>query len=141
MFCPFTPLKTSKIKILKNEKICWRYHHFTHVYQKSQSYDVQFLRYTVRQTEFFVILDRFLPFYLTNNVKNQNFEKMKSTPGDIITLYMCTINDNHRMYGSWDMKHDGQNILLFWTIFCPFTHLLTRKIKILKKWKKHLEIS
>ena len=29
--------KTPKIKILKNEKICWRYHHFTHVYQKSQS--------------------------------------------------------------------------------------------------------
>ena len=141
MFCPFTPLKTSKFKILKNEKIWWRYHHFTHVYQKSQSYDVQFLRYTVRQTEFFVILDRFLPFYLPNNVKNQNFEKMKSTAGDIIILHMCTINDNHRMYGSWDMKHDGQNLLLFWTIFCPFTHLTTRKIKILKKWKKLLEIS
>ena len=31
-FLPFYPLKTPKIKILKNEKICWRYHHFTHVY-------------------------------------------------------------------------------------------------------------
>ena len=29
----FYPLKTPKIKILKNEKICWRYH-FTHVHQK-----------------------------------------------------------------------------------------------------------
>ena len=82
-FLPFYPLKTPKIKILKNEKICWRYHHFTHVYQKSQSYDVWFLRYGVQQTEFFVILDCFLPFY-------------------------------------------------------PLT---TQKIKILKKWKKHLEIS
>ena len=49
-----TPLKTLKLKILKNERICWKYH-FTHAYQNSQSYDVQFLRYRVRRTEFFVI--------------------------------------------------------------------------------------
>ena len=30
-FLPFYPTKTPKIKILKNEKICWRYHHFTEV--------------------------------------------------------------------------------------------------------------
>ena len=35
-----------------------------------------------------------------NNPKNQNFEKMKKTPGDIIILHMCTVNDNHMMYGS-----------------------------------------
>ena len=45
------------------------------------------------------------------------------------------------MYGSWDMECNGQNFLSFWTIFCPFTPLTTQKIKILKKWKKHLEIS
>ena len=27
--------------------------------------------------EFFLILGHFLPFYLTNNLKNENFEKMK----------------------------------------------------------------
>ena len=32
IFCPFTPLTTQKIWILKNEKIAWRYHHFTQVY-------------------------------------------------------------------------------------------------------------
>ena len=31
--------------------------------------------------------------------------------------------------------------LSFWTIFCSFTPLITRKIKILRKWKKCLEIS
>ena len=31
--------------------------------------------------------------------------------------------------------------LSFWTNFCPFTPLTTRKIKIFKKWKKHLKIS
>ena len=80
----------------------------------------------------FVILGRFLPFYPTNNPKNQNLEKMKKTPGDII-LQMCTINDNHMMYGSWDMEHARQKFLSFWTIFCPFTLLTTWKIKILKK--------
>ena len=40
------------------------------------------------------------------------------------------------MYGCWDMKHDGQNFLSFWTIFCPFTPETTQQIKTLKKWKK-----
>ena len=59
--------KTPKIRILKKRKNCSRYHHFTQVYQKPQSYGVQFLRYKVRQTEFFVILGHFLPFYSPNN--------------------------------------------------------------------------
>ena len=29
----------------KMKKKCWGYHHFTHLYQKPQSYEVQFLRY------------------------------------------------------------------------------------------------
>ena len=170
IFCPFNPLTTRKIKILKLRKNTRRYYHFTHLHHKWQSYDVWFLRYGVQQTEFFVILDRFLsspaphpygprrskfwkyekstwrcyhftnvylkwqsydvsllrhgvqqtecfvildcfmPFKPPNNWKNQNFEK---TPGDIIILYMCTINDNHMMYGSWDMECDRQNFLSF----------------------------
>ena len=107
---------------------------------KWQLYDVWFLRYWARQTAFFVILDHFLRFYLLNNPKNQNFEKMKKAPGDTIILHMCTINDNHMMYGSWDMERDGQIFFQFWTVFCPFTPLTTRKIKILKNWKTSLEI-
>ena len=42
----------------------------------------------------------FLPFYHSNNPQNQNFEKMKKIPGDIIILLLCTTNDNHMMYGS-----------------------------------------
>ena len=88
-----------------------------------------------------VILDHFLPFYPPppNNQKNQNLKKMKRSPGDIIILHKCTINDNHVMYGFWDMECDGQNFLAFWIIFCPFTLLTTQKIS--KKWKKRLEIS
>ena len=36
--------------------------------------------------QFFVIMDRFLPFYPTMDPENQNFEKMKKTPEDIIIL-------------------------------------------------------
>ena len=42
-------------------------------------------RHRVRQTEFFVILDFFLPPPHTNDPENQNFEKKrKKKPGDIM---------------------------------------------------------
>ena len=63
-------------------------------------------------------------------------KKMKKPPGDIIILHICTINDNHMMYGSWDIKHDRLNFLSVWTIFCPFTPLRAKKIKIFKKIEK-----
>ena len=54
----------------------------------------------MQQTNFFVILVHFLPFHPHDNLENQNFEKLKKTPRDIIILHMYTINDNHMMYGS-----------------------------------------
>ena len=56
----------------------------------------------------------------------------------IIILDMCIINENLMMYGSWDMEHNRQNFFSFWTVFCPLT---IQKIKILKKWKKHMKIT
>ena len=78
-FLPIIPLKTQKIKILKNEKICWRYHHFTHVHQKSQSYDVRFLRYWVGQTNFshFRLYFALLPFYLSSPLMIPNINILK----------------------------------------------------------------
>ena len=94
----------------------------------------------MQQTEFFVSLGHFLPFYFPNNLENQNFE-VKRVSGDVIILHKWTIDDNHMMYGSWDMKCNKQNVLSSWAIFCLFISITTRKIKILKKWKKHLEMS
>ena len=76
----------------------------------------------------------FFPFDPPNNPMNQNFAKMKTMPGDII-LHMCTINDNHKIYGSWDMERDREFVILddFFALLPPLT---TRKIKFLKKWKK-----
>ena len=169
------------------KKNYWRYHHFTCVYQKSQSYDVRFLRYRVRHNflRFWSIFFSFIPlmipkmktlkqwkkmpgdiillhirtinedhviyghircnrqnflsfwaiffhFHPPNDPENQTFEKLKKT--DIIILHMCTINDNHTMYSSWNEECDGWNFLSRWTVFCPFTPLplKTQKIKILK---------
>ena len=94
------------------------------MYHKWWSYDVWFLRYRARQTE--------------------KFWKNEKTPGGIIILNISTINENHMMYDSWDVEQDRQNSFSFWANFCPFTPvppLTTQRIKILKKWKKHLEIS
>ena len=52
------------------------------------------------QTEFFVILGYFFALLPPNYPENQNFEKMKKIPGDIIILHMSTLNQNHMMYDS-----------------------------------------
>ena len=49
---------------------------------------------------FFVISDRFFPFYHHSNPKNQNFEKLKKAPGDIIILHKSTKNHDHSLYDS-----------------------------------------
>ena len=67
--------KIQNTKFWNNEKHSWAYDRFTHVYQKSQSYDVWFLRYGVRQTKFFVILGHLLPFYPPNDAENLNLKK------------------------------------------------------------------
>ena len=86
-FLPFYPPKNPENQNF--EKICWRYHYFTHVHQKSQSCDVWFLRYGVRQAEFLVILGLFLPFQPPDNLQNQNFEELEKNPLEISSFYTC----------------------------------------------------
>ena len=59
-----------------------------HVYQKSQSYDLRYLRYGVRQTKTFVILSHFLPFYHSLMIPKIKIlkKKKKKLPGDIVLL-------------------------------------------------------
>ena len=104
------------------------------MYHKWQSYAVWFLRYEGWRTEFFVILDNFLPYYhplTTQKIKIfKNWKK--KMPEDIIILHMCTIiiNDNHMMYGSWDMARDARSYFSFSAIFGAFALLTAQKIKI-----------
>ena len=161
------------------KKNCWRYHHFTHVYQKPQSYVVQFLRMEWDRI-FLSICAIFCPYnplLPPNYPENQNVEKIKKASGDviilnlcnknkiiwcmltqiwsatyiifchfrpifallphcwpqklklwknvkkyddIILLHMCTINPDHMMYGSWDMKCNRQNFFAILGNFLPF---------------------
>ena len=112
-FLPFQPPDNPENQTFKIEKNTRRYYHFTHLYYKWKSYDVWFLRYGVWHDRIFVILDHFLPFYPPKDPQNQNFEKMKKNPEDIIILQMCFINESHMMYGSQDMECNGQ-------FFCHF---------------------
>ena len=130
--------KAEKSDFWKNEDIYWRYHHFTHVYQKPQSYEVQFLRYKVRQNflSFWVIFCPFNPLP-RNNPENQNFKEMKKAFGDVIILNLCNKKHDYMMYAYSNMEcSHRRNFLSFQTIFCSFASLLTLKIKIWKKCKK-----
>ena len=89
---------------------------------------------------YFLFRAIFCPFTPLTARKIKILKKWKKTPGDII-LNMCTKNYDQIMYGSWGMVCDRFNYFSFWAIFCPFTPLTTRKIKIKKKKKKYLEIS
>ena len=92
-FLPFhLPLKIQKNKIWKKWKKLLEISYFTCV-PKPQSYEVQLLRYGMRQADFFVILGHYLPLF---------------------THYLPIIYPPPK-----------QN----------------QKTKILKKWKKHLEMS
>ena len=80
---------------------------YIHVYHKWRSYDIWFLKYKVQQTQIFIILGNNFPFSPLTTWKIKILT-LKKTPGDIIILHICTTNDNHMMYGSWDMEGNRQ---------------------------------
>ena len=93
------------------------------------------------RTEFFVILEHFLPFYPPNNPKHQNFEKMKKMPGDIIILQKWTIDDNHMMYCSWMWSMTDRIFCHFGPFFALLPHKNPKNHNFEKLKKKCLEIS
>ena len=66
-------------------------------------------------------------------------KKIQKRPGDIILLHTCTINGDHMIHGSWDIRHN-RAFCRFGPYFALLTPLTNQKIEILKKCKKHLEI-
>ena len=98
--------KLEKSDFWKDEQIYWIYHHFTLLYHKPQSYEVQFLRYEVRQNflSFWAIFCPFNPLS-PNNPENQNFEELKKAFGDVIILNLCNKKYDHMMYAYSDMEY------------------------------------
>ena len=79
-FCPFTPLTTNKIKILKKNEKPWKYYDLykstkNAIHMMYGSWDKKHNR-----ENFLPFLGQFLPFYLTNNLKNQSFKKNEKNP-------------------------------------------------------------
>ena len=54
---------------------------------------------------FWAIFCPFTPY----QPKKSKFQKMKTRPGDIIILHLCTKNYDQMMYGSWDMVCDRRS--------------------------------
>ena len=97
-----------------------------------------------------VILGHFLPFYplppnppplIIPKIKILKI-KYKKMPGDIILLYIHVYHI-WRSYAIWfwNIRCDRQKLLSFWVIFCPFSPVTTRKIKILILKKKPGDIT
>ena len=129
-FSPFTPPPSNnpaKQNFQKVKKKVFIHYHFAHVHHKWRSYDVWWDMVHDRQIFFFFffMLSHFHPFIpLVTTIKIKILKKWKKTES-IIILHMYTINDNHMMYSSRDMKHDGQNFLSFSMIFLFFAILPT----------------
>ena len=132
--------KSGKSEFWKNEKYCWRYHHFTHVYQKPKSYELQLLSYGMRlffflQQEsnrdchfrpFFALLPHYWPRKL----------KFGKNVNDTWRYYPFThLHHKSRSHDVWFQRYKVQRteFLSFWATFCPLTLLTTKKIKILEK--------
>ena len=90
------------------KKSTWIYHYFTPVYKKSCYMHV------------LPCLCTPLPLMNPKNKILKNLKKWRKKNGDIILFHMCTIKKDHIIHGSWNIRHNGQNFLSFWTIFCPF---------------------
>ena len=122
-FCPFTPLTTQKIEILKKWKNRLEISSFYTSVPK-----IMIIFYTVPEIwhvtdvicfSFWAIL---LPLYPPRSLTAQKikiFQKMKKTSGDIIISHMCTKNYDQIMYISWNMVYDEWMEKVTYRSGCP----------------------
>ena len=99
LFFPFYPTKTRNMKISTKMRKTLEISPF---YTSVPKIMIMIICYTVPEkwhvTHVIFIFDFWLFFALLppNSPKNQNFEKIKKLPGDIIILHVCTKNHNHK---------------------------------------------
>ena len=132
LFLAFLPLKNQqpkKSKFWKNEKTFWIYYHFTDPYHKCQSYDVWFLRYEAWWTERFVIFAILQP-------EKSKFSKTEKNAW----WYYHFISVYHKCFNHLKYQVRRTEFFVILDHFLSIYPLNSWKIKILKKWKKCLEI-
>ena len=69
--------------------------------------------------QFLLILGHFCFFAPLLTPKIKIWKKRKKTPGQFL-LHMCTINQDHMVYGFWDIKLNRQNFVVISGNFLPF---------------------
>ena len=121
-FCPFTPLTTPQIKILKKMK---KTSGDIIISQKCTKKHDQMLHCSLDTTRdgcsfYFSFWDIFSPFNPLMTPKNQNLKREWKKHMEISLFYTCTKNYDHMMYGSWDLVRDGRTNRL--------THERTEKV-------------
>ena len=78
-------------------------------------------------------------FFSFTPLKTPQKSKFSKTAGDIIILQkVCQKSWSYAVLFS---RYGHDSFFSFWTIYWPFTPWQTKKMKILKKWKQHPEIS
>ena len=133
-------LKTPKLRILKKMKkkllktstsdTCSKKHNCMRYGYWDMEWDRQ------KFLSFCVI---FCPFTLQTTRKIKVLNKIKKTSGDIIILHTSNKTHIHMMYGSWDIRHDGEFFIIMGH-FLPFDPPNNKKSKFWKIKKKHLEV-
>ena len=109
--------------------------------RKWQSYDIWFLGYQLQQKYCFYHLRPIFARLPPLTAQKMKISKNKKNTWRYYLLHKCTKNYNI-LYCSGDMARDRCNFYFsFWSIFCLLTPVTAQKIKISRKWKKHLEIS
>ena len=115
---PNNPENQNFVKI----KNTWRYHHFTKVYLKWQSYNIWFQWYEVQQDFFCHFGPYFCPFTPLTNQKIKMLKKWRKKHLEISSFYTNVTKILIILYCSWDMVHDASNSYFsFWAIFWPLT--------------------
>ena len=87
-------------------------------------------------------MGHFLLFYTLSfsSPNNQDNKEQSYWYYPFILVYVCTINEDYVMHGSWYIRHNRQEIFGRFFALLPPPPLTIQKMKILKKWEKHLDI-
>ena len=111
IFCYFTILRSKKVKILKKRK---KYQEISPFYTCAPQMTIIWCMVPEIWSTTDIIICHFDYFgsLSPNTLENQNVEKMKKVPGDIIILHLYSTYDSHMMYDSWDIGRNGQNIFV-----------------------------
>ena len=82
----------------------------------------------------------FFALWPSQQPKKSKVWKNEKKPGNM-NLQLCITNDDHKMYGSWDIEHDRKKKFFFWSHFLPFYPTNNSKNPNFEKMIKKPEIT